>query len=564
MTSKTPSAVKLAISPFLLSLCFALLQSAIAQTTPFAENSWDSFEGGAAAVCDDDDIDNDNDRLIELCHLEDLNAMRHQLDGTGYKESEQAAKITTGCPNDGCRGYELVRNLDFQNDASYDNTENKTTWTRGVGWPTIAGSFSAILEGNGHTISNLKMSNETSNENVGFFNQVSNSIQNFALTNIDIEVRRPLRTLNGGVLFRSLLGSGRIINCYLQGRLETKSSQNPNGIIALLGADNLGGRISNSYVDMITSGYTLNASFLDHNNFGTISDSYVRGEIEVSNASAGFSLIRNNNEFASLKNTLQRLITPSGNNSNRDNNPVAGSNRGTISNSYWDEDHWKGETSDDNAIGFDAGGTVSNSKGFSTIELQTPTSAGATSTAPYYNWSEDNWDFGTTIQYPALLYARGDDNNNPACRNPQLPQSSQQPECATLLAGQRPNSTPTIVINSLPTGDGISLMQGTSRTWVVTVADDNDDLANLIASVESSHPRFAVATIDSSGGANRNLKITTLCPGTTTITVTVDDSSREANSRNSQTFIVRVTASELVPACSIRVRPKVFLEGPLR
>ena len=107
-------------------------------------------------------------------------------------------------------------------------------------------------------------------------------------------------------------------------------------------------------------------------------------------------------------------------------------------------------------------------------------------------------------------------------------------------------------------------MQGTSRTWVVTVADDSDDLANLIASVESSHPRFAVATIDSSGGANRNLKITTLCPGTTTITVTVDDSRREANSRNSQTFIVKVTASGLVPACSIRVRPKVFLEGPLR
>ena len=560
MTSNyPPSSLKLAISPFLLVLCFALLQSAIAQTTPFTGNSWNSFEGGAAAVCDDDDIDNDNDRLIELCHLEDLNAMRHQLDGTGYKENEQAAKITTGCPNDGCRGYELVRNLDFQNDASYDNTENKTTWTTDIGWPTIAGSFSAILEGNGHTISNLEMSNVTSNENVGFFDRVSGSIQNFALTNVDIEVRLdPLRlSLDGGTFFRRL--NGRVINCYLQGELEIKP---PSGStverIAPLGNNH--GEIFNSYADMNTSGYILSGHFIAFNQ-ARISNSYAKGGTNVILTSAYFGFTRDN--FGIIENILQRVITPSGNNSNGDNNPVAGSNRGTISNSYWDEDHWKGEASDEKAVGVNDDGTISNSKGFSTIELQTPTSAGTTSTAPYYNWSEDNWDFGTTIQYPALLYARGDDNNNPACRNTQLPQNSQQPKCATLLHGQRSNSTPTIVINSLPTGD-ISLIQGTSRTWVVTVADDSDNLANLIASVESSHPRFAVATIDSSGGANRNLKITTLCPGTTTITVTVDDSGREANSRNFQTFIVKVTASGLASACSIRVRPKVFLEGPLR
>ena len=38
--------------------------------------------------CDPTDIDQDDDGLIEICDLEGLNAMRHQLDGTGYKASE--------------------------------------------------------------------------------------------------------------------------------------------------------------------------------------------------------------------------------------------------------------------------------------------------------------------------------------------------------------------------------------------------------------------------------------------------------------------------------------------
>ena len=97
----------------------------------------------------------------------------------------------------------------------------------------------------------------------------------------------------------------------------------------------------------------------------------------------------------------------------------------------------------------------------------------------------------------------------------------------------------------------------------MTVADEDDNLANLIVGADSSHPKVAVATVAESSGADRNLKITVLCEGTATITVTVDDSRRETNSRVSETFIVEVTGA-LIPACGIRIRPKVFLEGPLR
>ena len=78
------------------------------------------------------DIDKDNNGLIEICDLEGLNAMRHQLDGTGYKANADATEITDGCPSDGCTGYELTRNLDFNNNASYRAIANRTTWTTGM------------------------------------------------------------------------------------------------------------------------------------------------------------------------------------------------------------------------------------------------------------------------------------------------------------------------------------------------------------------------------------------------------------------------------------------------
>ena len=85
------------------------------------------------------DIDDDNDGLIEIRYLEELDAIRHQPDGTGYKASASASRITTGCPLvrgvERCRGYELVRDLDFNNDESYRTADPaartvlKNSWT---------------------------------------------------------------------------------------------------------------------------------------------------------------------------------------------------------------------------------------------------------------------------------------------------------------------------------------------------------------------------------------------------------------------------------------------------
>ena len=82
---------------------------------PCTTNIPDDNDGVAPAM----DIDKNNNGLIEICDLEGINAIRYQLDGTGYTASSGATKITTGCRSGGCKGYELTRSLNFTNDASY-------------------------------------------------------------------------------------------------------------------------------------------------------------------------------------------------------------------------------------------------------------------------------------------------------------------------------------------------------------------------------------------------------------------------------------------------------------
>ena len=140
------------------------------------------------------DYDTDNDGLIEVNSLERLNAIRWDLNGDGVVDSadqaDQAnylaafpnAPVTAGCTYDhdgdsqnnevACIGYELTGNLNF----------NGSQWASGKGWDPIGiytgsggspyGSpYSAIFEGNNHTISNLYI-NRPDEEGVGLFGNV--------------------------------------------------------------------------------------------------------------------------------------------------------------------------------------------------------------------------------------------------------------------------------------------------------------------------------------------------------------------------------------------------------
>ncbi len=109
--------------------------------------------------------DTDVDGLIEVSNLEQLNAIRYDLDGDGIPDSDSDAAVygnafptgTEAVCNNG-NGYELARPLDFDEVGSYASGIVNTGWTIGMGWLPIGSrddGFDAIFNGNGHTVSNL-------------------------------------------------------------------------------------------------------------------------------------------------------------------------------------------------------------------------------------------------------------------------------------------------------------------------------------------------------------------------------------------------------------------------
>ena len=120
--------------------------------------------------------DRDGDGLIEIDSLLMFHNMRHNLAGTSYKTSIASVGNSIGCPDAGCRGYELTRNLDFDvngdgstwsgnGDVGYslDSGDSQADYfpvdgDDAGGWSPIGDEtnpFGAVFDGNGHKISNL-------------------------------------------------------------------------------------------------------------------------------------------------------------------------------------------------------------------------------------------------------------------------------------------------------------------------------------------------------------------------------------------------------------------------
>ena len=346
----------------------------------------------AQTTCSSDDIDRDNDGLIEICDLEGLNAIRHQPDGTGYKASADATIVTTGCRSGGCDGYELTRSLDFNNDASYRNTANKTTWTTGNGWLPI-GTFSAKFNGNGHTIANL-MINRSSADNAGLFGDTSGAITNLGVLNVNIIGRSSVGGLAGS-------NSGTITNSYATGTVKGSSSNDSVG--GLVGLNSLrSGTIGNSYAMGKVSGPGANVGGLVGSNLSaTIENSYATGTVEGSDSSNNVGGLAGFNTLSATIRYSYATGKVSGSGANVGG--LVGSNSsgfttGMIINSYW----LSGSAS--------GGGTNVNADTEKTaIELTSPTAPGTNSGDVYHDWSsDDDWDFGSPLQFPILKASDSD------------------------------------------------------------------------------------------------------------------------------------------------------------
>ena len=333
--------------------------------------------------CSTTDIDQDDDGLIEICDLEGLNAMRYQMDGTGYKASGGATKITLGCPATGCKGYELTRDLDFNDDASYRNASaNKRRWTTGAGWPPIGNSssnaFGATFDGSGHTIANLII-NRASSANIGLFGYTGrrSKINNIGLLNINV---------TGDLYVGGLVGRGDsiITNSYAKG--SVKGADYVGGLVGLSN-----GAITSSYA---TGSATATSSFAEVGGlvgrlYGSVMNSYATGSVTGAFSYFAIGGLVGLNDGDITNSYATGFVT-----GNDNVGGLVGRSRdgGSVTDSYWDTETSGSETS------AGRGGA-----GKTTAQLQSP----ITATGIYRSWSTDVWDFGTSEQYPALKYSDG-------------------------------------------------------------------------------------------------------------------------------------------------------------
>ncbi len=410
------------------------------------------------------DYDIDDDGLIELANLARLNAIRWDLNGDGAVDnsadqpSHDAAFPNAmpgmGCPDtDGdaatpnCTGYELTENLDFDTDGSGDANSADTYWNGGQGWEPIASGanpFTAPLEGNGHTISNLFIHRTTAGgqlgeHEVGLFAHIGqiNDLTAMEIDNGHNAVIRRLGLINvsvtgGGGATGALLGhnaGGKIIACYSTGSV----SGGPGLAGGLVGLNNMAGLVKDSYSSADVRALHYAGGLVgDNHRGGYILTSYATGDVKANNAGGLTSGNRGHIKNTYATGDVQARLAGGlvGRNfwkiwNSYSTGAVTGVSRGpimigglvgygrtytdptrtlsvtpTVHDSYWDT-----AASGQNTSGWGGQGGA----GKTAAELQTPT----TFTGIYENWDDYHylldrgdsamaWDLGDSSEYPAL------------------------------------------------------------------------------------------------------------------------------------------------------------------
>ena len=222
--------------------------------------------------------DADKDGLIEVSNLAQLAAIRADLNGDGvspapaYAAAFPNAIPGMGCPDAGCAGYELVADLDFDTNGNGKADAGDAYWNDGKGWIPIgdkAHIFITTFEGNGHTIANLYIDHSDASY-VGLFGYVdaNSSISRVGLVSVSIPWASCGGCGNGGLVGRNY---GTITDSYVTGNV---SGASPIGGLAGWNA----GTISRSHATTDVSG-SHKVGGLVGSSSGAIIASYATGRV---------------------------------------------------------------------------------------------------------------------------------------------------------------------------------------------------------------------------------------------------------------------------------------------
>lgn len=381
-------------------------------------------------VLDHLDADDDNDGLIEIFAIDDLDNIRKNLNASSTD--------LNGLPTTGAIGYELMNDLDFDDNEDYRDETLKPSMTTGSGWFPIASpdseDFATIFEGNGHRINNLYIDRSTAN--TALFASTSSSAE---IRNLHISIK----SLSGKANTAGLIGTNRgyisgcsvtgeifdeggaagllvgrhirgiISKCFTRGSI-TSTSYNAGGLIGIISGENQDRTtIENCYSTANVSAVQRVGGLLGYmwGGFTVIESSYATGDIESFGQFVGGLVGRFNGEIRSCYATGN--VVGRGPNASYIGGFVGWLSGGSIdfsysigsvvgssslggfaawesgnvkSNNYWDIET-SGRTSSDGAA-----------IGLTTLDLQSQTTNGGI----YVTWDSAVWDFGTNTQYPVL------------------------------------------------------------------------------------------------------------------------------------------------------------------
>ncbi len=335
-----------------------------------------SLTTSAAAQTPAVDYDANDDGYISVGNLAQLNAIRHDLDGNGARDSITTtvwanytsafpnAATGMGCPATGCVGYELTQSLDLDENSDGEITQagDPTYWNSGAGWAPIGDAttqYSGDFKGNGNTINNLFINRTTLYNGLFGVTAAASRIETLGVTNANIR-----GSTSSGILIGA--NQGAVVACYTTGKLQ---ASNNGGGLAGANLGTISASYSTAYVNGNGAVQSTVGGLVGYQQSGAISESYSTGRVA--------------------------RTAPSGNTGGLIGNLAAGA----ISNSYWDTST-SGQTTS-------AGG--SGAVGKTTRQLQSVTSY----TGIYANWNtnldgvtgNDNpWAFGNKMQYPMLDY----------------------------------------------------------------------------------------------------------------------------------------------------------------
>ena len=228
------------------------------------------------------DYDTDGDGLIEIRNLDQLSAIRFDLDGDGvsddadYASAFPNAPAGMGCPAAGCAGYELAADLDFDTNGNGRADSGDTYWNGGIGWVsmgTISNKFDATFDGGGHTISNLYI-NQGGINYVGLFGHAgpTSLIQHVGLVSVGV-------TAAGGVGGLVGLSEGTVADSYATGTVSGRE------IVGGLVGNNKG-TVAASYTAVSVSGEDYIGGLVGDND-GVVTASHTAGSVTGDNYVGG-------------------------------------------------------------------------------------------------------------------------------------------------------------------------------------------------------------------------------------------------------------------------------------